>query len=406
VNVEKGGTAYFIGVSAGAALNVAGIITSDVTVFAGGVETVLSGGVVSGSAGAGTAISGTVNVLSGGKFSFSDVDSGGRLNVSRGGTAHDISVSSGGALNVAGAITSDVTVFSGGVETVSSGGIVSDNGSAGTLISGTVNVLSGGPLAFADIEGGQLNVSKGGAAHDIFVSSGSELNVAGTTTSNITVFSGGIETVSFGGVVTGASAARTTISGEVDLLSGGRLGFATVSSGGALNVSDGGSAANIIVSSGGTLNVAGTTTSNVTVSSGGMETVSSGGVASGTTIAGGTLEISNGGSDGGKVTFAANTGTLLLDSTTFGGTVAGMTGQDTIDLRNFNFATAQVTSSVTAASATLTVSAGGDVAQIILIGNYMASTFSPSNDGFGGTSIVDPHVSASQAAALAQTYNG
>jgi autotransporter passenger strand-loop-strand repeat protein len=172
------------------------------------------------------------------------------------------------------------------------------------------------------------------------------------------------------------------------LLSGGRLGFATVSSGGALNVSSGGSAADIIVSSGG------------------METVSSGGVASGTTIAGGTLEISNGGSDGGKVTFAANTGTLLLDSTTFGGTVAGMTGQDTIDLRNFNFATAQVTSSVTAASATLTVSAGGDVAQIILIGNYMASTFSPSNDGFGGTSIVDPHVSASQAAALAQTYNG
>jgi fibronectin-binding autotransporter adhesin len=79
--------------------------------------------------------------------------------------------------------------------------------------------------------------------------------------------------------------------------------------------------------------VAGTTTSNVTVSSGGMETVSLGGIASGTTIAGGTLEIASGGSDGGKVTFAASTksGTLQLDTTTFSGTVAGMTGQDTID---------------------------------------------------------------------------
>ena len=316
-------------------------------------------------------------------------------------------MSSGGVLNVAGTITSDVVVVAGGIETVSSGGLVSGNGTAGTLISGTVTVLSGGTLAFADIEGGQLNISKGGIAHDIFVSSGSELNVAGTITSNVSVFSDGIETVSSGGVVTGASAARTTISGgEVDVLSGGRLGFATVSSGGVLNISSGGSAANIIVSSGGALNLAGTTTSNVTVFSGGTETVSSGGIASGTTIVGGTLEITSGGSDGGKATFAASTGTLLLDSTTFSGTVAGMTAQDTIDLRNFNFATAQVTSSVTATSATLTVSAGGDIAHVILLGNYIGSTFTASNDGFNGTSIVDPHVSASQATALAQTYNG
>jgi autotransporter passenger strand-loop-strand repeat protein len=213
--------------------------------------------------------------------------------------------------------------------------------------------------------------------------------------------------VSSGGVVGGATVSRTIISGgEVDVLSGGRLGFASVFSGGVLNVSSGGKAASIVVSSGGNLNLAGTTTGNVTVSSGGTETVSSGGIASGTTIAGGTLEITSGGSDGGKVTFAANSGTLLLDSTTFSGTVAGMKAQDAIDLRNFSFATAQVTSSVTATSATLTVSAGGDIAHIILLGNYMASTFTASNDGVGGTSIVDPHVSASQTVSLAQTHKG
>ena len=53
----------------GGALNVAGTITSDVAVFAGGVETVSSGGVVSGQSGTGTSIfGGTVNVLSGGTF--------------------------------------------------------------------------------------------------------------------------------------------------------------------------------------------------------------------------------------------------------------------------------------------------------------------------------------------------
>jgi autotransporter passenger strand-loop-strand repeat protein len=92
------------------------------------------------------------------------------------------------------------------------------------------------------------------------------------------------ETVSSGGIVSGATVADTPISGgEVDVLSGGKLTFATVSSGGDLTVSKGGSAASIVVSSGGNLNVAGTT-SNVTVLNGGTETASSGGVASGTSI--------------------------------------------------------------------------------------------------------------------------
>jgi hypothetical protein len=118
------------------------------------------------------------------------------------------------------------------------------------------------------------------------------------------------------------------------------------------------------------------------------------------------VEIAGGGSVGGKVTFAANSGTLQLDSTTFSGTVAGMTADDTIDLRNFKFATTHVTSSITATSATLSVIDGAHIAHIILLGNYMGSTFTPSNDGFGGTSIVDPHVSNTQIASLAQTPQG
>ena len=319
LNLAKGGTVDHLNVSSGGTLNVAGKVTSDVAVFAGGVETVSSGGVVSGLAGSGTAISGgTVNVLSGGAFTFADVDSGGHLNVSKGGIAHDITVSSGGQLNVAGTITSNVVVVSGGVETVSSGGLVSGNDvGAGTEVSGgTVNVLLGGTYGFSLLsDGGTLNVSKGGTAHEIFISSGGELNVAGTVTGNVVVFSGGVETVSSGGVFAGATVSRTIISGgEVDVLSGGKLDFASVFSGGVLNVSGGGSAANVVVSLDGNLNVAGTTTSNVTILSGGTETISSGGVASGvagsgTSVAGGTLDVQS----GGTVAFASVSSNGVLD---------------------------------------------------------------------------------------------
>ena len=96
---------------------------------------------------------------------------------------------------------------------------------------------------------------------------------------------------------------------------------------------------------------------------------------------------------------------MQLDTTTFSGTVAGMTAQDTIDLRDFAFGTVHVTSSVTTnSSATLTVTDGADIAHTLLLGNYIGSMFTPSNDGFGGTSIVDPHVSASQIATPVQAH--
>ena len=85
-----------------------------------------------------------------------------------------------------------------------------------------------------------------------------------------------------------------------------------------------------------------------------------------------------------------------------------MTAQDKLDLRDINFATVHVTSSFTnTTSGTLTVTDGTHTAQILLLGNYVASTFTVSNDGHGGTSIVDPpgNMSAS-VASLAQTHKG
>ena len=84
-----------------------GTVLSNVAVYDGGVENVLSGGVVTGVTGSGTGVSGgTVNVFGGGALDHLTVSSG-TLNVSAGGTVHNIAVSSGGTFNLAGTTTSN-----------------------------------------------------------------------------------------------------------------------------------------------------------------------------------------------------------------------------------------------------------------------------------------------------------
>jgi hypothetical protein len=106
----------------------------------------------------------------------------------------------------------------------------------------------------------------------------------------------------------------------------------------------------------------------------------------------------------GLVTFAASTGTLKLDnSSSFSGIVAGMSGQDTIDLVDINFASAQQpTYSGTNSGGTLSVTDGTHTANIALLGQYMAS-FVKSADGFGGTLIQDaPPATLTQTQTLTQ----
>ena len=118
---------------------------------------------------------------------------------------------------------------------------------------------------------------------------------------------------------------------------------------------------------------------------------------------GATVELSS--AYAGAVTFAGSTGTLQLDnSSSFSGTVAGMTGQDTIDFADINFTKVQTPSySGNSSGGTLTVTDGTHSANIALLGNYLASSFVTSSDGHGGTNIVDPVLSsANQHLALTQ----
>ena len=93
-----------------------------------------------------------------------------------------------------------------------------------------------------------------------------------------------------------------------------------------------------------------------------------------------------------QAAFVGDTGTLKLDDpSSFSGTVAGMSGHDTIDLANINFATVQSpTYSGDSSGGTLAVTDGTHTANIALLGNYLASTFVTSSDGHGGANVVDP----------------
>src|SRR5262245_63191398 len=107
-------------------------------------------------------------------------------------------------------------------------------------------------------------------------------------------------------------------------------------------------------------------------------------------MSGGTVEVSSAYS--GPATFMGSSGILQLDqSASFSGTVVGMTGQDTLDLRDISFATIQSPTYLgTSTGGTLSVSDGKHNAEIALLGNYLASTFVASSDGHGGDNVVDP----------------
>jgi hypothetical protein len=109
-----------------------------------------------------------------------------------------------------------------------------------------------------------------------------------------------------------------------------------------------------------------------------------------TVASGATLHLGAG--YNGAVAFAGSTGTLRLDnSTSFAGTVAGMAGTDALDLTDINFATIQTpTFDGDSSGGTLSVTDGVHTASITLLGNYLASTFTTSSNGHGGTLVVDP----------------
>ena len=105
---------------------------------------------------------------------------------------------------------------------------------------------------------------------------------------------------------------------------------------------------------------------------------------------GATVEID--GSSGQSVGFAGTTGTLKLDDAlAFSGQVSGLTGSDALDLADVSYGpNTTATFSGNLRGGTLTVRNGTETARIDLVGDYLKSGWTLSNDGNGGTVVVDP----------------
>jgi hypothetical protein len=93
------------------------------------------------------------------------------------------------------------------------------------------------------------------------------------------------------------------------------------------------------------------------------------------------------------VAFTGSTGTLRLDdSSSFAGTIAGLGGEDSIDVADVGFgrnSTLGYSANPSLSGGTLSVGAGLHMSNIALLGSYMASTFVAASDGHGGTLISE-----------------
>jgi autotransporter passenger strand-loop-strand repeat protein len=157
-----------------------------------------------------------------------------------------------------------------------------------------------------------------------------------------------------------------------------------------------GSAGATTIDSGGNAYVFGTASGTI-VSSGGTEYILSGGIDSGTTLNGGFEIVSPGGTVSGIISFGDSGGRLVLDQTASStinvGRINGFTtSSDQLDLADISFNSLQPLGLTPGSNNTtiLTVSDGTNMANITLLGQYMAGNFTSASDGHGGTLLTDP----------------
>ena len=191
-------------------------------------------------------VSGTQQVMSGGKTNGSIIYSYGQQNVLSGGVSNNTTVQYYGMQNINGS---------------------SYNSSVDTR--GTINVNRGGYAEGTIVNGGTYSVLSGASSSQTIVNSGREY-------------------------VTGTEENATINGGTQEIKSGGIAENTTINNGGTQQVDEGGTAKETIISSGGRAVVYGTSTGTL-VDSGAKFKIYGGGVAENTIISGGTMEVSGSG---------------------------------------------------------------------------------------------------------------
>jgi autotransporter passenger strand-loop-strand repeat protein len=241
-------------------------------------------------------------------------------------------ISAGMSMTISAGETEDnITILSGGLLIVLSGGTATDTTDEGT------EILSGGTDIDGTIAaGGTMLVSSGGNAADTTVSSlGGMTVMSGGSATTATITGGGFIAVQSGGVTissmiagSGSNPGGTGTVESAEFVVGGTALATMVSAGGDLLVSAGG------VESGGTVGASGFeavftggTATATTITGGGELDVSAGGAAVGVTLLGGLLQ-DNGGSVTGTIVDAQ--GLQLVNSGAATGTIVNTGGEEIV----------------------------------------------------------------------------
>jgi fibronectin-binding autotransporter adhesin len=312
-----------------------------------GVLDVLSGGTVSGPIT--VKAGGLVTVSSGGKVLSTVISSHGSQTVEAGGFASNTFVDAGGEQDVFGS-ASGTTVETSGLEVVKSGGFTINT----TIVNGGTLLVSSGGVADPTriLAGGTESVSLGGIDSGGQISGGVQ-KVFGSA-SGATVFTGS-QVIESGGV---ASNTTVKVGGTIFISSGGVLSNTIVSAGGIIDIEDGGSLhlSGTTVSNAGSINLLGKAggsgatlviESNVILSGGGKVSLSSSGNnlitddGSPRTLTNLNNTISGAGTIGDSDLTLVNSGTI--DANIAGGTLTIVTGLNSITNAGLLEANGQVT---------------------------------------------------------------
>jgi fibronectin-binding autotransporter adhesin len=295
--------------------------------------------------------------------------------------------------------TNDSAIFEGSYvnsfgQTLSSGGLFSNAGlfekTGGTATSYVyADFISTGTIATSS---GTIGFDAGGTFSGLIADGSNVVFAAGAFTQNTLKIGGGAGVLNNAAVTllgaltigdTSTLAATLTNAGTFDIASN----FGIVRSG---TAKDGLVNTGLFAKTAGTgrslVNVAVTNSGTIVAGSGTL--AFTGGIA-GTGVLeigpGATLELGSGVATTQGVTFASDTGTLLLDTpTAFGGTVSGLTVGDVFELAGITATTATVNG-----SDQLVISNGTTVvADINLSGSYLSDTFTVGSNGSGSALIT------------------
>jgi autotransporter passenger strand-loop-strand repeat protein len=342
---------------------------------------------------------------------------GGAQNVGAGGVANN-AIIDGGSDQLVWGVANGSSVGVGGDQKIYAGGAANratvygtqyDWGTAtDTDLAGGVQYVygmaSGTTVRAYFPAGGIQHVASGGSASNTTIHESGSQYVYGGGTANGTSLYGGYQFVS-------GSADQITIhSGRQDVYGNVTNTTTDTSGAGQQNIYAGGTATNTTLGvgyyqtnwgtasnttlNGGIQNVYGTATNTTINSATSVQYVEAGALASNTTIgSGGTENILAGGSAAG-VTFAgAHAHLILVHASGLTGAISGWQGTDTIDLGDIAFGSQTTLGYAANANHTggvLTVSDGSHVATLSLLGQYAATSFALSSDGYGGSLITNP----------------